>query len=84
MTDAEIRKRLSITDDYCTDDAENPTYYFCQVYADEDLSIELEYFSIRKDDVENVDDFELVEKYAIEHAREILPALIKGMLRDDE
>ena len=69
MSNEEIRKRISIINDYCEDIKDNPTIYFCQVYEDTDQTEEIDFFTIRKNDLQN-DDLAEAEKFAIDYARE--------------
>lgn len=70
MKDYAIRRRISIVDDYCEDISDNPCYYFCQVYKDVDQTIELDDFCIRKNDVVDINNYDEVEAYAINTARD--------------
>ncbi len=42
------------------------------MYADEDQQIELDYFCIRKNDIENIDDYSQAEQFAIENVATLL------------
>ena len=68
MSNEEIRKRISIVDDYYEDIENNPSIYFCQVYEDADQTKEIDFFTIRKNDLQN-DDYEEAEKFAIDYVR---------------
>lgn len=76
MTNQEIGKRLSIIEDN-DGDKENPAIYYVQVYADEDQQIELDYFCIRKNDLNNPKNYDEAEKFAINKARECLSMWIE-------
>ena len=70
MNDEEIRKHISIIDDYCEDVEGNPTMYFCQVYKDIYQTEEIDFFTIRKNDLQN-NDYAEAEKFAINYVRQL-------------
>lgn len=69
MTDKEILKHISIVEDYYEDIEDNPSLYFCQIYKDADQNEEIDFFTIRKNDL-HTDDFAEVEKFAIDYAQQ--------------
>lgn len=52
----------------CQDYGENEGGYFCQVYADEEMSKEIDYFCIHPEDCDCTDEEE-VEKFIEEYAK---------------
>ncbi len=70
MSDEELRKHLSIIDDYCEDIKNNPIIYFCQVYEDVDQTKEIDFFTIRKNDLPN-NNYDEAEKFAIDYVRQL-------------
>ena len=51
---------------------ENEGGFFCQIYADENFENEIDYFCIRKQEIENIDD--LIIKYIDYNFIELLQA----------
>lgn len=76
MTREEIRKHISIIEDHDEDET-NPARYYCQVYTDEEQTIEWDYFCIRQNDVEDIDNFSQVEDFAIDNMKNYLPDIVK-------
>ncbi len=72
MTDKEILKHISIVEDYYEDVEDNPSLYFCQIYEDANQNKEIDFFTIRKNDL-HTDDFAEVEKFAIDYAQQTFP-----------
>lgn len=71
MTKEDMRKYFSIVEDYDGDKI-NPSYYYCQIYADKCQTIELDCFCIRQNDVEDINNFNEIEDFVLNYVKNCL------------